>query len=112
MSKTLTPEEILDLSLDPRNDSRQTTVRGYLTRLLLEVWREGEEFSGKKPFGNSDWQYDLYLPLIQAGALVGHVGSGEWGPFVEELAHDQVRKGDTLIADAIAALDPEGVGQQ
>jgi hypothetical protein len=43
------------------------TVRDYLFELLIAVWDEGESFSGKRPFGNSGWEYDLYAPLIQAG---------------------------------------------
>jgi len=45
------------------------TVRRYLRELLSAVWSDGEGFSGKGPFGNSDWDYDLYLPLGRAGFI-------------------------------------------
>lgn len=47
------------------------TVREYLQKLLLTLWDEREGFSGKRPFGNSSWEYELYEPLIQAGAIPG-----------------------------------------
>jgi hypothetical protein len=53
------------------NDAGAETVREYLKALLRELWREGEGFSGKRPFGNSGWECDLYEPLIQAGAIGG-----------------------------------------
>lgn len=66
----MTPAELLDLEL-PENDSGEGTVGGYLLALLTELWREEEGFSGKRPFGNSGWQYDLYIPMIRAGAIDG-----------------------------------------
>ena len=43
------------------------TIRQYLYQLLRSVWRENEEFSGKRPFGNSGWQYDVYKALVNGG---------------------------------------------
>jgi hypothetical protein len=42
-------------------------VGAYLIRILGKVWAEGESFSGKRPFGNSDWKYAVYDALIEAG---------------------------------------------
>ncbi len=47
------------------------TIRQYLKRLLFTLWSEGEGFSGKRPFGDSGWEYDLRIPLIQAGVIKG-----------------------------------------
>ena len=33
------------------------------------VWKEGECFNGKRPFGNSGWEYDLYIPLAKANYI-------------------------------------------
>ena len=63
-------EAILGLKLD-KNDSGQRMVGQYLLELLWRVWQEGEGFSGKRPFGNSGWEYDLYKPLIRAGIIKG-----------------------------------------
>lgn len=61
-------------ALDVRFDSdvgNNITVRDYLRRLLTTLWDEQEGFSGKRPFGNSGWEYDVYAPLIKAGYIVG-----------------------------------------
>lgn len=63
---------LLDLPMQ-KNDAEAETIRDYLTKLLMTVWQEGESFSGKRPFGNSDWQYDLYKPLIKAGVIKGEL---------------------------------------
>lgn len=84
------------------NDAGATTVRGYLIALLSELWREGEGFSGKRPFGNSGWHYELYRPLIVAGLVDGELD--EWGG-VERV---DAAIADELIADAILALG--GIG--
>ena len=49
------------------NDAEAETVRAYLKALLYAVWSKGEGFSGKRPFGNSGWEYDLYAALEPAG---------------------------------------------
>lgn len=79
----MTPEEVLALRLPP-NDADAATVRDYLKALLLVVWREGESFSGKRPFGNSGWDNDL-LDALPESATVG-------------------RDATDLIEDAIKAL--------
>lgn len=64
---------VLDLPMDPDNDSGAGSVRGYLIALLAAVWDEGEGFSGKRPFGNSCWESDLYAPLVVAGLIPGRM---------------------------------------
>lgn len=49
------------------------TIRDYLRTLLMTLWEEGEGFSGKRPFGNSGWKYDLYAPLIKGGFVAGEL---------------------------------------
>lgn len=53
------------------SDSGSKTIGEYLKKLLVELWKEGDGFSGKRPFGNSGWEYDLYKPLISAGLCKG-----------------------------------------
>ena len=43
----------------------------HLQELLLKLWQEGEGFSGKRPFGNSGWEYDLLYPLVAMGEIPG-----------------------------------------
>ena len=95
--KQLTGAEILALPMRD-NDSGADTVRGYLIALLSELWRGGDDFRAKRPFGQSGWQYDLYLPLIVAGAVYGELDvSGSVTYVTKNAAH-------LLIAEAIEAL--------
>ena len=93
-----TPQQVLDLAL-PENDSGASTVRGYLVALLAELWREEEGFSGKRPFGNSSWQYDIYVPMIKAGIVDGSFD--ESGYYV---MHVDAPAADKLILAAIQSL--------
>lgn len=64
--------DILNLSMG-RNGLGVDTIRDYLKELLLQLWYEGEGFSGKRPFGNSGWEYELYTPLIAAKVIDGEL---------------------------------------
>lgn len=96
----MSAEQVLALPMDPdHNDSpRATTIREYLVDLLAELWQEQDEFSGKRPFGNSDWPNNLIYPLVTAQVIEG--GPDEWG----ELSADTLRHGRRVIALAIDAL--------
>jgi len=66
---------ILDLPiLNPDRgtwDNKPTiNLRQYFQLLTISVWEEGENFSGKRPFGNSDWQSDVCEVLEAAGYSV------------------------------------------
>ena len=58
-------ESALNLFFDFEGD--EIRVVDYLRKLLLAVWEENESFSGKRPFGNSGWEFDILLPLAKAG---------------------------------------------
>lgn len=88
---------ILDLPMEA-NDSGATTVRGYLKELLCTLFKEGECFSGKRPFGNSGWQYDLYRPIIKAGFAKGRIDEDGCVDGCDS------KECDRLIYEAIAAM--------
>jgi hypothetical protein len=67
---------VLALAMEP-NDSGAETIGGYLIALLHELWRDREDFSGKRPFGNSGWPGELERTLIRAGLVSGTLD--EWG---------------------------------
>lgn len=92
-----TPAQVLDLPMDD-NDSGTNSIRGYLVALLAELWQQQEGFSGKRPFGNSGWDWDLMRPLVKAGFIRG--GLDEYGC----LDDCDDAAGAALIAQAIAAL--------
>ena len=49
------------------------TVKDYLEALLRTLWNEQEGFSGKRPFGNSCWEYELYRALVEGGVIEGEI---------------------------------------
>jgi hypothetical protein len=67
---------VLDLPMGD-NDANAANVRAYLKALLTKLWEEGEGFSGKRPFGNSGWERDLYFPLVKAGRVRGEIENYE-----------------------------------
>lgn len=96
----MTGPDVLKVKLQA-NDSGADTVEGYLIALLSAVWDEQEGFSGKRPFGNSGWEYDLYKGLIAAGAVDGKLdGDG----FLEEIDAANRKKADQLIKAAIQSM--------
>src|SRR5678815_5011153 len=97
---TPTPAEILALPMQ-ENDAEAATIRDYLVKLLTAVWTEGECFSGKRPFGNSSWEYDLHEPLARAGYVT--MTFDEDG-YIDKYADDQEKRGNALILSAIEAL--------
>lgn len=67
-SKNLTGKDVLKIKM-VENDAGAKTIREYFVSLLWELWVEGESFSGKRPFGNSGWEYEIYQSLAKAGAI-------------------------------------------
>lgn len=66
-------EKILNLKIEHSDFPKEMTIKGYLKALLKTLWEEGEGFSGKRPFGNSGWEYDLYTPLVKAKVVSGEL---------------------------------------
>lgn len=88
---------VLD-ALMPRNDADAFTIRDYLKALLITLLTERERFGGKRPFGNSGWEYHLQAALIKAGIADGELDE-----------YDGVNDGDTdaamrTIIDAVRSL--------
>lgn len=69
----MTPGEALDLRFYCDDLDEIVTIREYFQQLLKTLFAEGEGFSGKRPFGNSGWEYDLHTPLVIGGAMPGTI---------------------------------------
>ncbi len=88
---------ILDIEMQ-QNDANAKTIRDYLKALLNKLWRESEGFSGKRPFGNSGWEFEVYEALARAGVVNGKF---DQDGCLEEVDH---RSANKLIFDAIESL--------
>lgn len=71
---------ILDIQMQ-ENEANAETIRDYLKTLLRDLWLQGEGFSGKRPFGNSCWEYEIYKALVSAEACRGQVD--EYGDLLD-----------------------------
>ena len=89
--------EILALPMD-ENDADAETIGDYLVKLLLTLWLEGEGFNGKRPFGNSGWQLELYHALVRGNIVKGRID--EDGYIVDY----DTKTADALIEKAIISL--------
>ena len=88
---------VLDIPMGP-NDANAATIRDYLKKLLFVLWCEGEGFSGKRPFGNSGWEYEVYSALVAAKAVKGSLD--DYG----DLEEVDTKAADKLVMEAIGKL--------
>ena len=88
--------DILDVKMY-MNDAGAKNIREYLKALLHKVWDEEECFSGKHPFGNSSWQYDVHYALAKANLITSDFIEDELMSYDRDTANK-------LILEAIEAL--------
>lgn len=72
------------------NDAGAKTIGEYLKILLLTLWDEEADFSGKRPFGNSGWQYEIYTALISANVVDGKLDEYGYADEVDYHTADSV----------------------
>jgi len=65
--------EVLDLKFYSNDLYKEVTIREYFYHLMKTLWEEQENFSGKRPLGNSDWDGDLIKCLIQNKLIKGTI---------------------------------------
>lgn len=65
--------DILALTTRRSDLNEVITLRQYFYDLMSTLWCEQDGFSGKRPFGNSGWDYEVYKPLVQAGLVKGRI---------------------------------------
>jgi hypothetical protein len=86
----MTNDEILNLKT-----MGGVTIREFLLSLLRTLWIENAGFSGKRPFGESDWQYEVYTTLAKA-KLIDTKFDDEGYPRIID-----TDKGDSLVLSLI-----------
>jgi hypothetical protein len=80
------------------NDADAGTIGDYLRALLTELWLKEESFSGKRPFGNSGWQNEVYTALVKADAVPGEIDGDGY------LMSCETEAADRLVLEAIDKL--------
>jgi len=82
----MTNQEILNLKTPHDN----LTIKEYLYELLTMLWEQGEGFSGKRPFGNSGWEHDIYQPLVANGVVEGTLDENGYIEDMNTMAADKL----------------------
>lgn len=59
------------LNAEVRHFGHAVPLRQFFRELLLELWSDPERFSGKRPFGDSGWDFLVYEALIREGFISG-----------------------------------------
>lgn len=92
-------ESILNIKLT-QGEMQGITIKQYFHHLLYTLWVEGEGFSGKRPFGNSGWEHDLYHALAVAGVIHSKVEDYGEG-FIEYDYDESIGIANVIITDLI-----------
>lgn len=71
----MTNKEILELKFESTDLGSEITIKDFFKKLLTTLFEEGECFSGKRPFGNSGWDWDLEICLAKNGVIKGKYDS-------------------------------------
>lgn len=50
---------------------KASTLAELLKELLATVWWETTHFNAMQPFGHSNWKWQVYVALVNAGAVAG-----------------------------------------
>lgn len=84
----MTIGEILKLPVEEEAEN----IGAFLHKLLITLWVEGEGFSGKRPFGDSNWDFVLYKTLVNFEVVDGSIDEyGNLESFNEEAADQIIR---------------------
>lgn len=92
------PEDILNIRLERSYECDAVTIKEYLIKLLSTLWREAERFSGKRPFGSSNWQYRVYKALIKYGVVPGELDEED------DIVEVDTKQADAIMEQAIRSL--------
>jgi hypothetical protein len=87
-------------------ESDGETVGAYLRALFATLWRRGEKFSAKRPFGYSGWQADVYLALVEADLVAGVIDPDGYLAALDEVTAQALVQ--AIIARGLGPVDSAG----
>lgn len=68
------------------------TLREYFCMLLTTLWKEKEEFSGKRPFGDSCWEMSIYRLLVDEKVIQGEIDGDSYLKSFDRQSADAIIK--------------------
>lgn len=80
---------ILNTKFYSEDLDKELSFKEYFHRLITELWLEQDKFSGKRPFGNSGWDFSIYVGLIRNGLFPGKLDEDG---YVEEIDSDAAQE--------------------
>jgi len=90
--------KILDLTI--REEFQlPPTIGAFFRESMKKLWIEDEGFSGKRPFGNSDWKHGIYHALYDGGLIRGKTDEEGYLTWWDR------KEADKLILSALSAMD-------
>lgn len=92
-----TPRDLLDLVITD-SDVGDVKLRSYVHQLFEALWQQVDSFSGKRPFGSSDWQWRVYAAMGRAGYV--EAVFDDYG----DLEAVDMKRADALVIRATQAL--------
>jgi hypothetical protein len=101
MTENLTERDILALPMKT-NDAGAETIGQFIMMVGAKVFLHQDGFSGKRPFGNSGWVYDVYEVLITSGVLEGTLDEDG---YVEDCDSREAEAVVARLFDYLKALD-------
>jgi len=75
------------------------TIREFLKEILMRCWDEYDCFYGKRPFGDSGWQWDLYEAIGKAKKVPCAYDDDEFN-----ITFENRKIADNMIRDLIRSL--------
>lgn len=71
----------------------EKTIGDFFRECLVQLWLENEGFSGKRPLGDSGWDWEIYEALAWAGLIGAEFDEfGEMESCDEQMANDLIFK--------------------
>lgn len=74
----MTREEIFKLPVMRHDLGASIPLGEYFYQLFTMLWNENESFNAKRPWGNSGWDYDVYVTLIKHGLISGSLDEDDY----------------------------------
>lgn len=70
MTKKIDLDLVLSYPMQ-ENEAEAENIAEYLHALLHTLWHFGESSPAKRPFSSSEWDKELYIPLVAGGFIDG-----------------------------------------
>ncbi len=86
------------LDMEFQSELGKITLRKYFLRCMKEFWNDGEGFSGKRPFGNSGWQWDIYRGMIVNKWIEGTLDENG---YIKEMSDENKKEAHRMIYNAL-----------